>query len=460
MAPDEQPSKRLRKKMVAAVKEQVISEYVPHTPPEQLHMTKGVVMKQERSEASVRASRHVEIEKWHSRKVVLRWNRDDAMKTGAKIFSSRWVDHPKDDKSRYCIREFNTGRDDNVFAAASDSSTSRLIEFKASKNGYCSYLFDVTSAFTHADEDELIFLEPPEEEKEVYGDCLWQALKVIYGRRKGARSWQDLFREIVLSEEAKKAGFTVRVHHKCPTIFYIEEADGVMELHVDDGHACGKSEVMKAFMVYLASELELKYVCDIGVGDSYEYLKCIRMRDETGITICPSEKYLKSALAKYGMEACTPSTSPKVLKSEEPGDDEPLDAEAASTFRSATLTLLYMSNERTDMQSSVRDLCCRLKEPNAGDLRRLKKVLRYGRGTSGMCTHFPAASSKDRVLRVFSDSNWANDKDSRKSTSGAVIMCEGCRLHAHSRGQDAVALSSCEAELYAASEAVKEAVIL
>ena len=189
-------------------------------------------------------------------------------------------------------------------------------------------------------------------------------------------------------------------------------------------------------------------------------MKCIRLRDETGITICPNEKYLKSALAKYGMEACTPSTSLKVLKSEEPGDDDPLDAEAASTFRSATLTLLYMSNERTDMQSSVRDLCCRLKEPNAGDLRRLKKVLRYGRGTSGMCTHFPAASSKDRVLRVFSDSNWANDKDSRKSTSGAVIMCEGCRLHAHSRGQDAVALSSCEAELYAASEAVKEAVIL
>ena len=39
-------------------------------------------------------------------------------------------------------------------------------------------------------------------------------------------------------------------------------------------------------------------------------------------------------------------------------------------------------------------------------------------------------------------------------------MAGDCRLHAHSRGQDVVALSSCEAELYAASEAVKEAIVL
>jgi hypothetical protein len=64
------------------------------------------------------------------------------------------------------------------------------------------------------------------------------------------------------------------------------------------------------------------------------------------------------------------------------------------------------------------------------------------------------------VLKIFSDSDWATDTLTRKSTSGAVIMAGGCRLHAHSRGQDVVALSSCEAELYAGSEAVKEGVLL
>ena len=48
----------------------------------------------------------------------------------------------------------------------------------------------------------------------------------------------------------------------------------------------------------------------------------------------------------------------------------------------------------------------------------------------------------------------------RKSTNGAVIMAESMRLQAHSRGQASVALSSCEAEVMAASEGIKEALLL
>ena len=48
----------------------------------------------------------------------------------------------------------------------------------------------------------------------------------------------------------------------------------------------------------------------------------------------------------------------------------------------------------------------------------------------------------------------------RKSTSGAANMAEGMRLHAHSCGEASVALSSCEAEVMAASEGIKEALLL
>ena len=40
-----------------------------------------------------------------------------------------------------------------------------------------------------------------------------------------------------------------------------------------------------------------------------------------------------------------------------------------------------------------------------------------------------------------------------------MIMAERMRLHAHSRGQASVALSSCEAEVMAASEGIKEALL-
>ena len=69
-----------------------------------------------------------------------------------------------------------------------------------------------------------------------------------------------------------------------------------------------------------------------------------------------------------------------------------------------------------------------------------------------MSTVFEMRDSNDRReqlvkrLEVHTDSDWASDQLTRKSTGGAVIMAEGMRLHAHSRCQASVALSSSEAE--------------
>ena len=82
-----------------------------------------------------------------------------------------------------------------------------------------------------------------------------------------------------------------------------------------------------------------------------------------------------------------------------------------------------------------------------------------------MSTVFEMRDSSDRReqlvkrLEVHTDSDWARDQVFRKSTSGAVIMGEGMRLHSHSRGQTSVALSSCEAEVMAESEGIKEALL-
>ena len=69
-------------------------------------------------------------------------------------------------------------------------------------------------------------------------------IRVIYGRRKCARSWQEHFGSILRSEEARQRGFTVESHPKCPTLHYVREADGVIQLHVDDGHGCGKETIV------------------------------------------------------------------------------------------------------------------------------------------------------------------------------------------------------------------------
>ena len=130
------------------------------------------------------------------------------------------------------------------------------------------------------------------------------------------------------------------------------------------------------------------------------------------------------------------------------------------------LTMLYLNNERTDVQSTVRLLCTKLQSPTALELRQLKRLLRYAKDTGDMATVFEVQGNDDKrrtsvkKLEVFTDSDWAGDQGARKSTSGAVIVAEGMRLHARSRGQAAVALRSCEAEVVAASEGIKEALLL
>ena len=310
-----------------------------------------------------------------------RWSREAAMAAGGQMFNARWVDEQLKEVSRYVVR------DPTMFAAASDTAVGRVVEFNAVIQNHGMFTFDVTSAYTHAWEDELVFLEPPPEKIEERGDCVWRSIRVIYGRRKGARSWQEQFDSILRSEEARQRGFAVESHPKCPTLYFIREADGLIELHVDDGHGCGKGTIVAELSAFLSEKIEMKYVQGIWSG-SYEYLKTMKVRDERKLTSIPNKKYLQSALNTLEMGDCKGSVSPKLDKGCIDGDNEEIDEEQTSRFRSSVLTLLYLSNGRTDIQSAVRFLCTKLKSPTALEMRQWKRLLRYVKGTEDMSTVF------------------------------------------------------------------------
>ena len=63
---------------------------------------------------------------------------------------------------------------------------------------------------------------------------------------------------------------------------------------------------------------------------------------------------------------------------------------------------------------------------------------------------------KADVLDVYSDSDWAGCKATRKSTSGGMLVVDGCCLRIWSSAQATVATSSGEAELYALVKAAAE----
>ena len=398
--PDEETvSKRMKRETtIAAIKQKILKTVEERPDLEQAHNFYSSI-RTLKSPESIHASRMVEINKWRERGVIERWSRQAAMATGGQFFNARWVDEQHKEKSRYVVKDFASTRDPTMFAAVSDTAAGRVVEFKAVIQNYSMFTFDVTSAYTHAWKDELVFLEPPPEEIEEHGDCVWRSIRVIYGRRKGARSWQEHLDSIIRGEEARQRGFTVEAHPKCPTLYYVREADGVIELHVDDGHGCGKETVIAELLSFLSEKIEMKWVQGIKCG-SYEYLKTVKVRDGKKLTSIPNKKHLQSALKKLEMSDCKGSVSPKLDKSCIEGDSEELGEEQASRFRSAVLTLLYLSNERTDIQSTVRWLCTKLKSPTALEMRQLKRLLRYVKSTEDMSTVFEMRDNSDRRGRM------------------------------------------------------------
>ena len=60
------------------------------------------------------------------------------------------------------------------------------------------------------------------------------------------------------------------------------------------------------------------------------------------------------------------------------------------------LTLLYLNNERTDIRSTVRLLCTKLKNPTALEMRQLKRPFEVRQDTGDMSTVFEMRDSNDR----------------------------------------------------------------
>jgi hypothetical protein len=84
-------------------------------------------------------------------------------------------------------------------------------------------------------------------------------------------------------------------------------------------------------------------------------------------------------------------------------------------------------------------------------------LLRYVKGTQQLGITF---GTSDLSLTGYSDSDWAADVDTRRSTTGYIFMLAGGPISWKSKSQPTVALSSTEAEYMALTASAQEAISL
>jgi hypothetical protein len=89
----------------------------------------------------------------------------------------------------------------------------------------------------------------------------------------------------------------------------------------------------------------------------------------------------------------------------------------------------------------------------------VKRVLRYLKGTAHFGLAFGGSDSGADLIG-WTDSDWAQDVDTRRSVGGFVFDVAGGSVSWSSKKQPTVALSTVEAEYMAASNATKEAIWL
>ncbi|XP_048599669.1 secreted RxLR effector protein 161-like [Brassica napus] len=132
----------------------------------------------------------------------------------------------------------------------------------------------------------------------------------------------------------------------------------------------------------------------------------------------------------------------------------------ASDYRRKIGCLRYMLHTRPDMSYCVGVLSRFMHCPKESHDVAIKKCLRYLRGTTSLGLTFQHTPSVVPRLIGFSDSSYNTNQDDGKSTMGHIFHLGESPITWCSQKQDTVALSSCEAEFMAGTEAPRQALWL
>ncbi|OWY98408.1 Retrovirus-related Pol Polyprotein from transposon TNT 1-94 [Phytophthora megakarya] len=126
-------------------------------------------------------------------------------------------------------------------------------------------------------------------------------------------------------------------------------------------------------------------------------------------------------------------------------------------YRELVGALQYLvSASRPDIAHATRHLGKFLSNYNHEHYAQAKRVLRYLKSACDYGLVMDVQTHDGVRICSYSDADYANDPVDRRSISGYVIMVDGNVLSYASRKQELNALSTCEAEYIAMSEATKD----
>lgn len=372
---------------------------------------------------------------------------------GHRIVSVRWVDTNKgtlecpDVRCRLVARDFNAGVDrdrEDLFAATPPWELKRLLLSHAADRGSKArkiMLIDVKKAHLYPDCVGDVFIELPEE-AQAGPDCVGKLKKMLYGLRSAAVSWENHYAGKLESVGFERGAAT-------PVAFYHRERDLSVVVHGDDFTFVGEDGDLNWVAARMKEWYQLKVRARLGPdkGDAKEAVllgRVIKWQD-WGVSCEADPKYRQRILDSLGLETDSKSlASPGTKEEEEQGQPEAVKGDDKA-YRALVATINYLATDQPDLQFASKEACRDMAKPVAKSWAKAKRIGRYLVGRLQVVWRFPWKHGHGG-WRVVVDSDWAGDRETRRSTSGGVICLGNHCIRTWSSTQSSPALSTCEAE--------------
>lgn len=374
-----------------------------------------------------------------------------------KVLSGKWVHKLKRGpdgkvvryKARWVVRGFEQleGLEyHDTFASVVKPMSYKALFALAAAHDLEIEQMDVKTAFLYGTISEEIYVEqPPEMSDGTNRVC--RLNRALYGLKQSPRVWYE-----TLSNHLGKLGY--RPIDSDLSVF--QRGNTFIAVYVDDLLLIGpnKGDIQRVKDA-LSSTFRMT-----DLGACKYYLGMTVRRDRPNRTIHLGQRaYIENVLRDFDMwevrPVATPMDQTKLAAADE---DYKCDPDHRIRYQSAVGSLMYaMLGTRPDLAFAVSVVSRYAANPTESHWKAVKRIFRYLKGT----IDFELAYKGDlQKLRGYSDADWAGDLDTRRSTSGYVFNVGSGAISWLSKRQATVALSSCEAEYQAETQATKEAIWL
>lgn len=374
---------------------------------------------------------------------------DTERANGHKILTNKWIFCIKENgiyKARLVARGFEQKDIDyqEIYSPVVSQSALKTVMAIAASKDYDMMTFDVKTAFLYGELTEDVFMNIPEGyEKQPNKVC--HLKKALYGLKQAPITWNKKFTETML-----KLGLKPTKTDQC--VFTTEDKTIIIAIYVDDGLAITKDkEKLWKILKHLEKEFKIKVY-----KKPTNYIGFEITRTTEGILL-HQKNYTERLLRKYNMFDCKPSGTPS-------NTDKTAIRYGKDTshfpYRELVGGLLYLSTRsRPDISQAVNEASKKLENPSRQDIVAIKKILKYLNGTRYKGIMYKKGEDMTN-LDAYCDSDYAGCIETRRSTTGFIIMISGGPVSWCSKRQPIVSLSSTEAEYIAAAECLKECLYL